>query len=142
MLFYALLEPSKRLIAKHRKSKAPRISRAMLRKALHMLFNLDQIPIPVENFVQSVLQLTHSVKTRRQTIDFPNELVIIVVVTVIEQKMLRAQPITKHAISVENLDILVVFVRAPGAQNNPSEFATLNSERTTTFLTMTNMYLH
>jgi hypothetical protein len=107
-----------------------------------MLSSLDRIPIPVENFVQSVLQLAHSVKTRRQTIDFPNELVIVVVVTVIGQKMLRTQPITKHAISVANLDILVVFVRAPGVQNNPKEFATLNSERTTTFLTMTNMYLH
>jgi hypothetical protein len=99
------------------------------------------MPLPVENFVQSVLQLVHSVKTRRQTIDFPSEFVIVVVATVIEQKMLRAQPITKHAINVENLNILVVFV-SPGVWNNPKEFATLNNERTTTFLTMTNMYLH
>jgi hypothetical protein len=56
--------------------------------------------------------------------------------------MLRAQPITKHAINVENLDILVVFVRSPGVRNNLKEFATLNNERITTFLTMTNMYLH
>jgi uncharacterized protein (UPF0371 family) len=129
-----LPEPSKRLIAKHNKSKASRIARAMLRKALHMLSSLDRIPIPVENFVQRVLQLAHSVKTRRQRIDFPNELAIAVVVTAIEQKMLR--------VSVANLDILVGLVRAPGVQNNPKVSATLNSERTTTFLTMTNMYLH
>jgi E3 ubiquitin-protein ligase DOA10 len=49
--------------------------------------------------------IAHSVKTRRQTIDFPSEFVIVVVVTVIEQNMLRAQPITKHAINVENVDI-------------------------------------
>ena len=43
-------------------------------------------------------------KTYCQTIHFHfSKLVIIVVVTVIEQKMLRAQLITKHAINMENV---------------------------------------
>ena len=100
MLFYALLGPSKHLIAKHNKSNMLTFPSAKQRKAFNMSSNLDQIQI--KNFGQTLLQTINNTKTPCQTSDFSSgEFVIVVVATVIERKMLRVQLITKHAISEE-----------------------------------------
>ena len=90
MLFYALLEASKHLIAKHNKSNTLRSPSRKPRKALHMSSNINQIQ--VKNFGQILLQTINNAKTHCQTSDFPlSELIIVVVATHrAKMRMLRA----------------------------------------------------